>query len=103
MKPWAPVLSWKGSREQGMTCITTCNTRRVRARLPGRMSIKDLTPDPTLPVAIRLADLAELTKPGITLMVVLTTGLGFLLAEREGISFLLLVHTLIGTGLVSAG
>jgi protoheme IX farnesyltransferase len=68
------------------------------------MSItKDLTPDPALPVSIRLADLAELTKPGITLMVVLTAGLGFLLAEREGISFVLLVHTLLGTGLVSAG
>ncbi|MEA2560271.1 MAG: heme o synthase [Acidobacteriota bacterium] len=69
------------------------------------MSItKDLTPDPAaLPVSIRLADLKELTKPGITLMVVLTAGLGFLLAEREGISFLLLVHTLLGTALVSAG
>ncbi|HWM95370.1 MAG TPA: heme o synthase [Thermoanaerobaculia bacterium] len=62
-----------------------------------------LTPDPALPVSIRLSDLSELTKPGITLMVVLTAGLGFLLAEQEGISFLLLVHTLIGTGLVSAG
>jgi protoheme IX farnesyltransferase len=68
------------------------------------MSItKDLTPDPALPVSIRLADLAELTKPGITVMVVLTAGLGFLLAQQEGISFLLLVHTLLGTGLVSAG
>jgi protoheme IX farnesyltransferase len=69
------------------------------------MSItKDLTtPDPALPVSIRLADLAELTKPGITLMVVLTAGLGFLLGQQEGISFLLLVHTLLGTALVSAG
>jgi heme o synthase len=62
-----------------------------------------LTPESTLPVSVRLADLSELTKPGITLMVVLTAGLGFLLAEQEGISFLLLVHTLLGTGLVSAG
>lgn len=73
------------------------------------MSItKDLTPSSpaqaaAMPVSIRLADLAELTKPGITVMVVLTAGLGFLLAEQEGISFLLLVHTLLGTGLVSAG
>lgn len=52
---------------------------------------------------VRLADFWEMTKPGITLMVVLTAGLGFLLAEREGFSFLLLVHTLLGTGLVSAG
>lgn len=63
-----------------------------------------LTPDSAaLPASVRLADLVELTKPGITLMVVLTAGLGFLLAEHEGIAFVLLVHTLIGTGLVSAG
>jgi protoheme IX farnesyltransferase len=55
------------------------------------------------PGVVRLADFWEMTKPGITLMVVLTAGLGFLLAEQEGFSFLLLVHTLLGTGLVSAG
>jgi protoheme IX farnesyltransferase len=53
------------------------------------------------PIAAR--DLWEMTKPGITLMVVLTAGLGFLLAERESFPFLLLVHTLLGTGLISAG
>jgi heme o synthase len=53
------------------------------------------------PVAAR--DFWEMTKPGITLMVVLTAGLGFLLAERGSFSFLLLVHTLLGTGLISAG
>jgi heme o synthase len=57
----------------------------------------------SLPISVRLADLWEMTKPGITLMVVLTAGLGFLLAERDSFSFLLLVHTLLGTGLVSAG
>jgi len=57
----------------------------------------------SLPIAVRLADLWEMTKPGITLMVVLTAGLGFLLAERDRFSFLLLLHTLLGTGLVSAG
>ncbi|HSG40728.1 MAG TPA: heme o synthase [Thermoanaerobaculia bacterium] len=57
----------------------------------------------TLPLSVRLADFWEMTKPGITLMVVLTAGLGFLLAERSGFSFLLLVHTLLGTGLISAG
>ncbi|HEX5758087.1 MAG TPA: heme o synthase [Thermoanaerobaculia bacterium] len=54
--------------------------------------------------SVRLADLVELTKPGITLMVVLTAGLGFLLARGDArVSWLLLVHTLVGTGLVSAG
>jgi protoheme IX farnesyltransferase len=62
-----------------------------------------MPPMPPISLSARLSDLAELTKPGITLMVVLTAGLGFLLAEEEKISFLLLVHTLLGTGLVSAG
>ncbi len=57
----------------------------------------------SLPVSARLADFWEMTKPGITLMVVLTAGLGFLLAEQGSFQFLLLLHTLIGTGLVSAG
>jgi protoheme IX farnesyltransferase len=58
-----------------------------------------------VPAAFRLADWTEMTKPGISLMVVLTAGLGFLLAEttRPGFRFVLLLHTLIGTGLVSAG
>ena len=50
-----------------------------------------------------LSDLSVLAKPRITTMVVLTTGMGFLLAERGPISAWLLVHALIGTGLVSAG
>ena len=58
---------------------------------------------PALPISVRLADLAEMAKPGISLMVVLTAGLGFFLAERSSFSFVLLVHTLLGTGLVSAG
>lgn len=65
-----------------------------------------LTPESApdgMPVSARLTDLKELTKPGITLMVVLTTGLGYLLAEQDAISFALLVHTLVGTTLVSAG
>jgi protoheme IX farnesyltransferase len=56
-----------------------------------------------LPRAVRASDLAELTKPGITLMVILTSGLGFLLAEQRGMPLLLLAATLLGTGLVSAG
>jgi protoheme IX farnesyltransferase len=54
-------------------------------------------------MSVRLSDLSEMTKPGITTMVVLTAGLGFLLAGGERFSFLLLVWTLLGTGLVSAG
>jgi len=53
--------------------------------------------------AARFADLREMTKPGITFMVVLTAGMGFLLAEGRFFSLGLLLHTLLGTGLVSAG
>src|SRR4051812_7376286 len=59
-------------------------------------------PAPTSRISVRLSDLSEMTKPGITMMVVLTAGLGFFLAGGQ-ISFLLLVYTLLGTGLVSAG
>ncbi len=55
------------------------------------------------PTAWRIADFKEMTKPGITLMVVLTSGLGYLLAGGETFSFTLLVFTLLGTGLVSGG
>jgi heme o synthase len=65
----------------------------------------DAAPASARPLAaVRLADLVELMKPGITLMVVLTAGLGFLLARGDTrLPWLLLVHTLVGTGLVSAG
>jgi heme o synthase len=48
-------------------------------------------------------DLATLTKPGITRMVVFTTAAGFLMAAGAGASLLLLVHTLFGAALASAG
>jgi protoheme IX farnesyltransferase len=48
------------------------------------------------------ADLLEMTKPGITLMVALTTAFGFLLAGGAAVSWQL-AATLLGTGLVAAG
>ena len=50
-----------------------------------------------------LRDLVELTKPRITMMVVLTAGIGLLLASSGEATFSLVVHTLVGTGLVAAG
>lgn len=63
----------------------------------------DKVEETSLPLSARLADLWEMTKPGITLMVVLTAGLGFFLAEDRSFAFPLLVHTLVGTWLISAG
>lgn len=50
-----------------------------------------------------LSDLLELTKPRITFMVVLTAGIGALLAGRGDLPAGLLLHALVGTALVSGG
>jgi len=52
---------------------------------------------------VRFADLMELTKPRITLLVLITTLVGFYMGSRDGINFLLLFHAIIGTGLVAGG
>lgn len=49
------------------------------------------------------ADLAELTKARITLMVVVTAAAGYLLASAGAVDLLHLAHALLGTGLVAAG
>ena len=58
----------------------------------------------SLPVGVRVADLAELTKPRITAMVAVTAAAGYLLAAQDGpIDLLRLVHTLLATAMVSSG
>ena len=49
------------------------------------------------------ADLAELTKARITLMVMVTAAAGFLLASGGSLDVVRLVNALVGTGLVAAG
>lgn len=49
-----------------------------------------------------LVDYYQLTKPGITRLVLLTTAVGFYLAS-SAVDVWLLVHTLLGTGLVASG
>ena len=56
-----------------------------------------------LSTGIRISDLVELTKPRINLMVVLTAGIGMLLASKGTLSIELVFHTLLGTALLSAG
>ena len=51
----------------------------------------------------RVADFIELTKPRITLLVLITTLVGFYMGSREGFSLIVLAHTLIGTALVAGG
>ncbi len=54
-------------------------------------------------VSLQWSDFAQLTKPRITLMVVMTTAVGFLLAAPSPISLWLLFHTLLATALVASG
>jgi protoheme IX farnesyltransferase len=51
----------------------------------------------------RFADLMELTKPRITFLVLVTTAVGFYMGSSDGINFLLLFHTILGTALVASG
>ena len=52
---------------------------------------------------VRFADFFELTKPGITTMVLITTLVGYYMASRNGLRPLLLLHTILGTALVAGG
>jgi heme o synthase len=51
----------------------------------------------------RIADFLELTKPGITFMVLITTLVGFYLGAGNSISLLLLFHTILGTAFIASG
>jgi heme o synthase len=51
----------------------------------------------------RVAAYAELTKPRITFLIVLTAAAGFALATRSSIDYLALGRALLGIGLLSAG
>jgi protoheme IX farnesyltransferase len=50
-----------------------------------------------------LLDYFELTKPGVTGLIILSSAVGFYLASPSGLQMFLLLHTLIGTALVAGG
>jgi protoheme IX farnesyltransferase len=50
-----------------------------------------------------ISDLYQLTKPGITRLVVITTAVGFYLGSTGSIYWVLLVHALVGTAFLAAG
>jgi hypothetical protein len=51
----------------------------------------------------RTSSFFELTKPRITFMVLIATAVGFYMGSPENIRMLLLIHTIVGTGLIAAG
>src|SRR5262245_38945844 len=55
------------------------------------------------PRALHNADFIELTKPRITFLVLITTLVGFYMGSRDRLNLLLLLHAIIGTGLVASG
>ena len=55
------------------------------------------------PFLLKLPAFFELTKPRVTLVVILTSVVGFYLASSATLDLRLLFHTLIGTALLSAG
>jgi heme o synthase len=51
----------------------------------------------------KVADFIELTKPRITLLVLITTLVGFYMGARDGLQLMLLFHTILGTAFVAGG
>jgi heme o synthase len=50
-----------------------------------------------------IKDYIELTKPRITWLILMSTGIGFYFGVRDGWSFWTLLHTIVGTGLIASG
>jgi heme o synthase len=69
----------------------------IQKRLVSEVGRQELTP------GARLAAYAELTKPRITFMVVLTALAGFCLASEGGFNYVLFLHTALGLTLLSSG
>lgn len=65
-----------------------------------------LTQDKTLSrplLSQTISDYVELTKPGITILVLASMAIGFLLGSAGSVDYLLLMHAVIGTVLIAAG
>ncbi|MEO8503059.1 MAG: heme o synthase [Acidobacteriota bacterium] len=62
-----------------------------------------MTSDAQLIARSRASDFLELAKPRITLLVVLTTAVGFAVASSGPFPLLRFLHTLVGTALVAGG
>ena len=63
----------------------------------------DAAPSVDLSRPSLLADFYELTKPRMNLLVVITTAVGYYLASRGTVSWLQLMHTLLGTAMTAGG
>ena len=50
-----------------------------------------------------MKDYLALTKPRITWLILMSTGVGYFFGARGGWQWLTLLHTIIGTGLIASG
>ena len=50
-----------------------------------------------------MKDYIALTKPRITWLILMSTGVGYFFGARAGWHWLTLLHTIIGTGLIASG
>jgi heme o synthase len=50
-----------------------------------------------------MKDYIELTKPRITWLILMSTGVGYFFGARHGWQWLTLLHTILGTGLIASG
>lgn len=67
-------------------------------------TVKAVHPSPALAVSrSQLADYLELTKPRVTLLILMSTCVGFYLGSAGSLSFSLLAFTLLGTALAASG
>lgn len=71
--------------------------------MPRTISAEQAIASPWLSGLRRVGDYLELTKPRLVIMVLMTTLVGFYLASPALLSWSLLLHTLLGVALASAG
>jgi protoheme IX farnesyltransferase len=75
----------------------------IDLRTPSVEVIDEVLDRPRLSLRERLSAYAELTKPRITFLIVLTSAAGFVLGSRGPVDYVALVSALFGIGLLSSG
>jgi len=75
----------------------------IDLRTPSVEVIDQVIDRPRLSVRERAAAYAELTKPRITFLIVLTSAAGFVLGSRGPVDYVTLLSALLGIGLLSSG
>ncbi|MGH2521420.1 MAG: heme o synthase [Anaerolineales bacterium] len=86
-----------------MTAQTEKVIRLTKASPTGAAAVFKSSERPQRLARPKALDFWELTKPRITLMIVLTTLVGFYLGSTAAFDFARLLHTLIGTALTAGG